>query len=249
MNKPSILAYCALHYGSDYLKEAIQAVEPFVDKIIILYSKEPSYGRGTASICPDSEQDLMRIAMQFSKVQWINVKPCHEGNHRGNIFNHAAGYDGILVFDADEVYDSEDLPKMIEHCNNSSSFRFGVSGFINFWKSFNYACYDQFRPIRYFNLHNSMDQKGHEDVECKIYHFGCAQRLDIMRYKLQIHGHFDELRPDWINQVYIKWEPGIEIPLGLHLTSHNLWQASEFNKESLPGILRNHPNYNKAVIV
>lgn len=250
-NPPKILAYCALHYGVEYISEAIRAVEPFVDKIILLYSKNPSYGRGTPSVCPDSEQELNAIANQFAKVQWIEVKPCHEGNHRGNIFNHAAGYDGILVFDADEVYDSEDLPKMIEHCHNSTSFRFGVNGFINFWRSFNHVCNDHFQPIRYFNLNNNPEQPGYETVNCKIYHFGCAQSLDIMRYKLEIHGHFDELRKNWINDVYLAWEPGKEIPGGLHLTAWNppLWQASPFDRHTLPELLRNHPNFTKETIL
>lgn len=240
-NTPKILSYCALHYGACYLEVAIRAVYDVSDKIILLYSPEPSYGYGTHVQCPDGEAELRAIANKFDKVEWVVVHPHGEGNHRAQIFDRAQGYDGILVFDADEVYNPIELPKMIEYCHNSKSYRFGIDGYINFWKSFNHACYDGFRPIRYFNLHN---KDGQEDVKCTIYHFGCAQRMPIMEYKLLIHGHKAEIRPGWLD-MYKNWKEGQG---DLHLVSIGLWNAVPFDKTMLPELLKLHRNYSKEVI-
>lgn len=240
-----ILAYCALHYGSEYLNEAVGAIYPFVDKIIMLYTPEPSYGFGTQLRCPDTKADLMARCIEYNdKMQWVDVKPCHEGNHRANIFDYAAGYDGILVFDADEVLEPEDIQPMIDTCMASSCYRFGIDGYINYWKSFNEACYDGFRPIRFMNLH-SRDERGNQtDVKCRIHHFGCAQRLDIMRYKLEIHGHKAEIRPNWLQDVYLG--DGKE---NLHLVANGIWNAVPFDKTTMPDILKSHPNYYKEIIL
>lgn len=236
-----ILAYCALHYGAEYLHEAIQAIYPFVDKIIFLYSEKPSYGKGTHLVCPDGEEQLKAIAMKYPKCEWIKVNPCHEGNHRGNIFNYTDGYDGVLVFDADEVYEQADLPGMIDYCMQSDNHRFGIDGYINFYRSFNEVCYDFFRPIRFFNMHNKI---GQDEVKCRIYHFGCAQRLDIMRYKLEIHGHHAEIRHNWLDEVYLGTGK-----TNLHLVANGIWNVQPFDKEQLPEMLKNHPNFNRETIL
>lgn len=249
MSKPKVLGYVALHYGQEYLPAAIEAIYPHVDKIIVLYSEKPSYGFGTHTPCPESRNDLLWEVTKYSKVEWVEVNPCHEGNHRAQIFQYAAGYDGLLVFDADEVFDTDDLGRMIEYCDGALSYRFGIDGYINFWKSFNHACYDGFRPIRYFNLRNPDVKGSQEDVKCRIYHFGCAQRMPIMEYKLLIHGHKDEIRKGWLKDVYEAWTPGMEVENGLHLVAHNIWNAEPFDKTTLPEILKHHPNYDKEVII
>jgi hypothetical protein len=242
-----LIAYCPLLYGGEYLHCAIKSVEPFVDSIHMLYTPRPSYGHGTTVGCPESESDLMNIAYSASKkVRWHKVEANAEGVHRGMIFKIADAYnaDGILAFDADEVFGdlTEWIPKFME----SKCRRIGFTGYINFWKSFNHACYDQFAPIRFHNLHN---KDGEENMPVTVYHFGCAQRMEIMRYKLEVHGHKSELRPNWLRDVYEKWEPGMVIDKGLHVVAHNLWpQATEFDRETLPLCLKQHHNYPKEVI-
>jgi len=245
---PKVIAYCPLHYGAEYLDAAIRAIAPFVEKIIILYTSQPSYGYGTTMPCPESEAELHNIARTASeKVEWHNVTAYNEGQHRGLIYKFAEGYDGILAFDADEFFEPADVQAFIDYCHASPCRYFGVDGYINFWKSFNYACYDGFRPIRYINLHN----KEHQDLnaKCRIYHFSTAQRMEIMRYKLDIHGHKKEIRPNWLGDIYEAWTPGMEIPQGLHLVSLDLWNAVPFDKSVMPEVLKAHPNFGKEVIL
>jgi hypothetical protein len=243
-----ILGMCAIHYGGEYLDAAIRQAEPYCDKIIMLYTDKPSYGHGTNVGCPESESDLMNIAYSASpKVEWRKIDANGEGQHRGLIFRIAeqGGYDGVLTFDADEIFDdlSEWIPKFVE----SKARNIGFTGYVNFWKSFNYACFDSFAPIRYINIHNKY---GQENFPVPVYHFGCAQRMEIMRYKLLIHGHKAEIRNNWLTEVYERWQPGMIIENGLHLVAHNLWpQAAYFDKTKLPEILKSHFNYPKDVIL
>jgi len=244
-----IIAYCPLHYGIEYLSEAIKAVEPFVEKIVMLYTSKPSYGYNTQLVCPDSEDELRDIALSASnKVQWHNIQAYAENQHRGLIYKIAQeeNFDGILTFDADEILEPADIASFIETAMVSDKRYIGVSGYINFFKSFNWCCYDGFEPIRFINLHR-IDGQG--SAKCRIYHFSTAQRLDIMKYKLEIHGHKVEIRPNWLNDVYLRWEPGMTIDKGLHLVSHDLWNAVSFDKNELPLLLKQHPNFQKEVIM
>lgn len=240
-----ILSYCALHYGAEYLKEAIQSVAPFVERIIILYSDKPSYGFGTDAICPETEMQLHDLAISASeKVEWYKIDVGTEGDHRAYILNFADGYDGILAFDADEIFDPVDLPVALDLCTKTDKRYIGFGGFVNFWKSFNYACYDGFTPIRYINLHNS---GGEGAVPCRVYHFSCAQSMQVMRYKLAIHGHHDEIRPGWL-EMYENWKPGDVVEGGTHLVALGIWLPAWFDREELPELLHNHTNYGKETI-
>lgn len=248
MDTPRLISYCPILYGCEYLKEAILSVEPYVEKIIMLYTPNPSYGYGTTMICPDSEEDLRTIALNASpKVEWIKIEAYAENQHRGLIYKiaEAGNYDGVLAFDADEVMGN--LTDILPLCAASTKRHIGFSGYINFWRSFNYACYDGFTPIRYINLRN-VDAEGCDVVPATVYHFSTAQRMEIMRYKLEIHGHKSEIRPNWLTEIYEAWTPENNIQ-DVHLVAHGIWNAVPFDKETLPEILKQHPNYNLEVIL
>lgn len=248
MNANRLISYCPILYGCEYLKEAILSVEPYVEKIVMLYTPNPSYGYGTTMICPDSEEDLRTIALNASpKVEWLKIEAHQENQHRGLIYKiaEAGNYDGILAFDADEVMG--DLTDILPLCVASTKRHIGFSGYINYFKSFNHACFDGFCPIRYINLHNT-DALGYDTVPAIVYHFSCAQRMEIMRYKLEIHGHKSEIRPNWLS-MYENWKFDDVVENGLHLVANGLWNAVEYNKTQMPEILKQHPNYLKEVII
>lgn len=243
MSDKRLICYIPLHYGKSFLHYAIKSVEAHVEKIVVLYSDLPTFGRGTSDTCPDSEQELHDIAIAASnKVDWRVGYWGSEGEHRNYIYNMSEGFDGVLTIDSDEVFDPIDLPLAIEQGLNSDKRYIGFGGYINFWKSFNYSCYDGFTPIRLVNLHGT-DATGCDVVPCKVYHFSTAQTMDIMRYKLKIHGHHDEIRPGWL-EMFENWKPGDIVEKGLHLVSHDIWQATAYDKEQIPDFLKEHPYFN-----
>lgn len=240
-----VIGYIPLMYGAEYLEACIKSMENHVEKILIVYTEKPSQGHATDFICPETEEQLKTIALAASeKIEWHKGQFGCESEHRNYILKYASGYDIVFTLDADEVVDQEDIPRALKLAYESDKRHIGISGFINFWRSFSYACYDGFIPYRIVNLKN---QGGTGQVDCKIYHFSTAQKIETIRFKWNVSGHKDELRKNWIDDVYLKWTPDNQFN-DLHPVAFGLWNATPFNKETLPDSLKSHPNYNKDVI-
>ena len=244
-----VLAYIPLHYGAEYLDAAIRAVSPCVDQILILYTSRPSYGHSSGEDCPETQEQLRDIAYNASdKIYWMDVTGMagHEAQHRSisETFAQGKGFDQILAVDSDEVWDTVALKRALIEAAKLPNRRVKISGWVHFWRSFNWANQDGFLPVRICNLNNE-NTKEEGCVEGKIYHFGYAQSPEIIAYKLGCHGHKNELRPNWLNEKFLKWQPGIE---DVHPTSIGLWNPFQFDKTTLPEVLKDHVNYNKELI-
>jgi glycosyltransferase involved in cell wall biosynthesis len=239
-----VMAYYPVHYGAEYFNASIKSIDEQVDKILILYTPKPSYGHGTEKQCPETEDELKEIAFRSSdKIEWVTVDAGNEGNHRSLAFTNASEYDIMLTLDTDEVWEPTSLERCIQEAYDGEAWRRNISGFIHFWKSFNWACQDGFEPARIFNL----KRKNNLEVPINgtIYHFGYAQSKKIMDYKFDIHGHKNELKEGWLENTYYGWEPG---KLDLHPTCGVWPEAKLFDKNTLPDILKSHPNFNKEII-
>lgn len=239
-----VLAYIPLHYGKEYLREAIKAIENHVEKIIILYTDKPSYGHGTTLVCPDTREDLINTAVTTSmKVEWMDIKAGTEGEHRNIIFQYGSSYDLILPVDADEVWDEESLVKCLHTAHERPEKRFGVIGHLNFYRSFQTVCRDSFYPIRIIKPGANNDDLF--ILQGKIYHFSYAQRDEVVRYKWSCHGHQNELRPGWLQDKFFGYKEGMT---DLHPVAAGIWNPEKFDKNTMPEILKQHPNFNKEVI-
>ena len=236
-----VLGYIPLHYGAEYLEQAIKSIAPVCDKIIVLYTKTPSYGHTTDIECPEQEWQLKFIALNASeKVEWKSYNRfAYEGHHRSEIFKFTEGYDMMVTVDADEVWDTQSLRQALEDASLLDNRHIQVNGFVHFWKSFNTICKDGFLPVRIHNLKSSNEVQG--CVNGTIYHFGYAQKDEIMIYKWMIHGHQNELRPGWMEK-YINWTKGEN---DVHPVAIGIWNPEPFDKENLPDSLKEHENYNK----
>lgn len=238
-----IIAYTPLLYGKEYLKWAVQSVADQVQRHIILYSPKPSYGYGTDLPCPETEDELRECVGEFSHVEWYEVDAHNESQHRAQIWKHVRGEDILLPIDADEVWHPVALQaclKTVYDTRRASEYRLG--GMIHFWRSFSWSCQDQMMPVRF------IDRRGngsHEAIYGRLYHFGYAQSPEIVKYKWAIHGHFPEMRENWLEEKFVNWEPGID---DVHPTCKGVWNPRPFKKEKLPLFLRFHPHYEKEVI-
>lgn len=240
-----VIAYIPLYYGKEYLREAILSLEPFVEKILVVYTPQPSQGSSTVIPCPESESELKNLAESTSqKIEWHRGVFAYEAQHRDYIYQFTNGYDLVLTVDADEVVEPNDIQSALEAAYNSDKRWIGINGFINFWRSFDYACYDGFTPIRITNLKN---KDGQGVVNCRYYHFSCAQSEEIVRFKWNVSGHKNEIRQNWVDEVWKAWTP--ENNFGdLHPVARGLWNATPFDKTKLPDLLKHHPNYEKELI-
>jgi hypothetical protein len=243
--KPRVISYVPIFYGKEYFRESILSMHDHVEQIHVFYTPSPSQGHGTNIPCPETEQELKDIAFATSnKIIWHNGTYKGEAEHRSEIYKYAEGFDLVFTLDSDEVVESSKLEHALKLAYESDKRYIGISGFINFWRSFNWCCLDWFKPIRIINLRNA---GGEGVVDLPIYHFSTAQSRAIVDFKWNCSGHKNELRPNWVEEIYGKWSPENNFS-DLHPTSFSLWSPIPFDKETLPEILKQHPNFNKTLI-
>lgn len=237
-----------LYYGAEYLRESLLSVRDHVDKMVIAYTGRPSHGVYCTDPCPDTEIELYNICQEVlgNKLIWHPKREgyANEGAHRDVRYTYSSGYDCILTVDADEIMVG--VEQAIEYCMTGAAQYYGINGYVNFFRSFEWVCYDGFRPIR---LENLRYKHGAQNLECKltVYHFSTALSEKYMRYKYKVFGHASEIKKNYLEEVFYKWSPENNFP-DLHPVSIGLWNATPFDKTLLPEYLKQHPNYNKHVI-
>lgn len=244
-----VLGFLSVHYGKEYLEVCLKSIVNHVDKMVVSYSKSPSHGIHCEDKCPDGESEIHSICEQVlgDKLIWDAAERySDEGQHRDVRYKYSQGFDLIFTIDADEVFREEEIRPALEYAYNNKERYYGINGYINLWRSFSFACYDQFRPIRIENI-NSKNQL--QNLECKltVWHFSTCQSEAVMRYKYKCFGHSSEVRQNWLDDVYYKWNPNNQFS-DLHCVAFGLWNASPYNKYMLPEYLRRHENFNKYLV-
>lgn len=244
-----VVAYYALHYGSEWLKWSLRSIRNHVDEIIIVYTPGPSFGHGTKAVCPDSRAELMFIVEPFD-VLWSEISRSHwEGNHRDAAVEMCIeeGADIIMPVDHDELWDPVMLSKSLEFVMGSSQKYFLVH-MQHYWRSVGYVCYDDAAPQRFIKAKET--RTGAVTYIPRefgnVHHYGYAQSVELMRYKWLIHGHLGELRPNWLDEIFIPWQPGMK---DVHPTNEkNFWDPVPFDKTQLEHLIGDHPYYEMEII-
>ena len=247
-----LAAYYALHYGSDYLGWSIKSIYDHVDKIFVFYSRAPSYSHQGTLPNPDNKEKLVSSAFAFGdprgKIAWMEGQWLNESAHRTHAVNHCIqeGADSIVVVDADEIWDDATFVAAMSEASSSNA-RYNRIRMLTLWRSFSWHCMDGMGAIRIiFPKRAGGDACVCQDPNShRVFHFGYARDLASIRYKVSIHGHKGEWRPEWLGR-YENWpSSGNE---DLHPVAVNAWSAKPFDKTRLPEFLRAHPYYGLDVI-
>lgn len=246
-NMKNILGFMPVHYAGDYLKESLLSIRDHINKMLIAYSYKPSQGHSNKTECPDKRDDIYTICREIlgEKLIWDETTEYpSEAHHRSVAHHYAPGFDAILSVDSDEIMIG--VPQALEYAFTHEERYFGINGYINLFRSFEWACYDGFRPVRI----EVMGRKNVlQNLECPltIFHFSCAQRKEIMEYKYQNFGHASEIKPGYLENVFYKWSPDNNIS-DLHCVAIGLWNAVKFDKTRMPEYMKDHKNYNLLLI-
>lgn len=243
-----VLAYIPLHYGSEYLDATIRSIDDYVDQILILYTEQPSYGQYGRLQNPDNRQMLVNIAEKASKkIKWVDIHSIgQEHQHRQMAFGYAKGFDLIMAVDADEVWHPDHIKEAQEAALATGKKNVSVGGdrWYHFWRSFNEVNQDGFYPVRFHCVGGSEGSTIiHKGL---IYHMGYAQSEVITRYKISVHGH-KSIPGSWFNDKWLTYKKGKTTHL--HPDSQDVWiETKEFDKETLPDILKEHKYFNLSQI-
>lgn len=232
-------------YGREYLREVVEVTAPFVDKVIVLYTKHGSQGYRSAVPCPESEEELRACFDAVSdKMVWHRGEYHTEGRHRQAGYDLAAGADLILQHDCDEVWCPAHLQACIQKTYDGHARHTSINGFLHHWRSLAWVCRDVWTPMRIIKPRGV----GNATIDGTVHHMSYAQRPEIVRYKLmEVSGHRDELRPRWLEDIFMGW-PDRRTDLHPCVTG-GWWNAESFPAEALPECLRRHPNFGKEAIV
>jgi len=246
----------AVHYGKEYLAWAVAALAPVVDEVHIFYTKDPSFGFIDRSlVCPDTEDELVAQANTFAKPVWHRVKATSEHEHRDQMLDVARARTAqlVVIADADEIWSSTALAISLGAVENANSAGRWLARFHNFWRSWNFTVADAFRPVRIVDMRHPITKDAYltdDQQPMPVYHFGYAQTLPTMRYKLSCHGHKAEFRPAWFEKKFLSWTPEGD-HRDLHPCVNNLWTAEPTPHDvmcHLGALMPTHPHRDLPII-
>lgn len=242
-----IVSLTICHYGADYIGCALRAVEPFVDEVYVLYTETPSHGTGTDLVCPDSKSRMYAAVAASGvkeKLKFIDGTWDSEHAHRDEIYKHVNQGDLIVVADADEVWDADNLKINLEMMKAHPTIGWYKVRMTNLWRSFNWACTDPMTQDRIIRARGgseilySSSSKLPERPD--IWHFGYARKPIDIEYKMAIHGHVAEIFPEWYTEKFLKWTPNNNVT-DCHPACRDFWFPKPFDKNLLPSDLHLHP--------
>ena len=237
------VAFCALHYGATFLEASIRSVIDAVDQYVIVYTPAGSHGTRTSLPNPDTREELMRIANRAagSKLAWYEGEFYAENQHRDTIFQVAPDADLIVVVDSDEVWKRDDLDTLISTATKGEARNY-LAYEMAFWRSFYRAMPDKLcAPVRAIN---TRVPSGDQHVDVFFAHFGYAQPTAYIEYKMSLHGHRADWRPEWFAE---KWQANAQTDL--HPTNRDFWNARPVNPfDYVPEFMKWHPLFDCEVI-
>jgi hypothetical protein len=238
-----------LHYGKDYLSYALRSVYNSVDQLHVFYTPTPSHGHSTNTPPVETKEELMQAAYAYDpdkKVKWYDMLGVtNEGPQRDLALKtvESAGAELVLVVDCDEIWPQSTLDNALWCVEGNNGGRNNLMNMIHFWRSFNWACYDDGWPVRIIDLRYSNGVNYIPYDLGRVLHFGYAVTNRVMKYKWEIHGHKGELRPNWFTEKWYRWPP----PDNCHPTNGRneqgkaFWMPRLFNKLQLPDFMKEHP--------
>lgn len=252
-----VVAYYIIHYGKEWLTWSLFSIRDMIDDCLISYTPQPSHGHTSTFQCPESREELRSIAKWFGAT-WIEGAYGWEGQHRDMAVDYCRftlGADVVLVVDADELWPLHVLNAAIREIrNNGGSSRLPGKwriGMRHLWRSVNWVCDDAAMPLRFHDFRPGRDQmlEGYlaPDIIGKVWHMGYAQSPRIIQYKMSIHGHKNEIRPNWYNDKFLGWKPGMG---DVHPTCENYWTPVQLDKTTcgLEALIGNHPYNHDGII-
>ncbi len=245
-----VVGFTALLYGRDYLGWAIRSIIDHIDEYHVAYSPIGAHGHRTDTPCPETRAELYAIASAAagSKLRWHDGEWPHEGAQRDSIHEYAPDADAIIVCDSDEIYNEQLIEQITQYIPTAMyDWRSVRLPFIHFYRNFNHAVlHDPAYPVRLiFPKAEIGESTFSSDFWMKqvVNHMGYCQRSEIVRYKLKIHGHKNELRCDadeYTDGIYLdrnRWTD-------LHPVGSEYWNAERVDPlEFMPRWMQDHPFY------
>lgn len=214
------IAVCAICYNeSQYISAFIRQWQGFVDKVVVLVSSLP--WNGTPSEYDGTADIAKRAGAEVIIGFWEN-----EAAQRNWGLAYLYNYDYVITCDPDEFFLREDKEKIIKALSEKNEMAvWEANKMRTFWKTPGYIFDppDKHKPVIAINPKKGrfkenrsaqpfagnnpyLEPVGRLDVTC--YHFSWVKSDDKIKEKIDHFSHSDIVRPNWFDEVWMKWRPG-----------------------------------------
>ena len=138
-----IATHILLFNQDRWILKNIEMIAPFVDKIYVAWSEFPwSYNpNARGNFKNNSHPDILKQSPYYDKIELIIGEWKLDEDQRNACLDAAKrdGMDYLLIIDADEFYNYNDLRKLIEDIKANPDFEYYTTPWITYWKDFEHV--------------------------------------------------------------------------------------------------------------
>jgi len=229
-----------------FILPAIENCAPFVEKIYIARSDLPwSYDPAAREkFSNKTSPDILRQSPHFDKIELVEGDWPTEEAQRNSCLERAraAGFDYMLIQDADEFYTREAYAANLRGIEENPGYDYYAAPFLGFWKSLKYVllgadgstvtgwppfAVDCRRDVA-FTRARLPQPRSHFDLPGECFHLSFVLSDDEVRGKLGTWAHAHQFdRERWFRRKWLDWNPAYT--RNLHPTAPKVWsRAAEF---------------------
>lgn len=248
--RPRVAAVYCVHEDDRWLEASLESVYPACDAIVVLLGERPWNGE------PRDNSSTVGILRSFpdpeGKITVTSGAWPSETDQRnaGMEIVAAGGFDYCLVVDADEVYETAELSRMIRHVSSRRYVPAWRIGMATYWKLDLHRIDppEPYKPAAFlrpgkgrFTDKREIGEGYSETIPEELgvfHHLSYARSDDEVLRKITTFSHAHEMIPGWFENVWKRWDsdPSME-------DIHPCWpsaykRAVKVQVESLPSALR-----------
>ena len=253
-NNQGFAAILLAYNQEDYIEQCVREIANHCGAIFIMYSAVPFTFYNPNAREEFSRQDstssiLAKLKQEYSNLHIIEGEWSKEDDMRndGRAAALAAGFEYLLIIDADEFFPKDCLPNIQESIENNPDTDSWWCKIRVPYKYINYVIdrEDEYLPIAirlndditFVNRRVPSGRRLKLD-DCFIcFNMGFVLSDDRMLEKTRTYGHAHQLPVNWYKEKWLGWCPDTK---NLHTRKPELWPATRvFSPEQLPAALRN----------
>lgn len=241
-----IAAHLLAYNVNDTLKEVIENISPYVDKIYIAYSKK-SFKYKLTEFSTRRNPTTLKFVENCSlnhNVEIIKGEWDFDEDARNACFNKAKndGFDWLIQQDADEFYDDRGWDLILRTLKDSKK-KYYKTTWYNFWKSTEYVIQDHnnkvltekgncaVRCLNYirFIRGNIVNVEKDYTIDARCYHYGYVRSDEQIEEKINTWSHSHQFNQnEWYKNKWLNWRPNT---INLHPVNPTVWKkAIKFNQ-------------------
>lgn len=216
--------YC-VYYASEFLEESVRRIYPLVDSIIFLLNFKPWSGDIIPGAQEQSYQRILNLSDPSNKFKIYSQYWKNETIQRNSGLEilKNIGIDWCLIVDDDELYNRNELKKVLNSLNTAIHVAYLFYHQI-YWKN-RYTIIEglfgsfpsliRTNGLVYFNENRTILVKSKqtwftisaENIVC--HHMSYVRSDDKIYKKLKMSSHAKSVvsLSDWFNNVWLKWSP------------------------------------------